>query len=236
VLDIEARASLLGLAVGALRYPLDAPPPWRLERLAPPAPAAPHGTLVVNLGSLWAAPLCAHLLARGGADVIDIESPDRPDGSRLGTPDFYRLLHEGHRRSVIDLHTSTGLAELHRLLHDADVIITSSRSRALTQLGVTPDNIAAGHDQTWIGINGHDHDQNRIAFGDDAAVAGGLLAWDDTGPVFAGDAIADPLTGLLAALAATACQRAGGTWHVHLALRDVAAYSVTAAAGRQCCR
>ena len=38
--------------------------------------------------------------------------------------------------------------------------------------------------------------------GDDAAVAGGLVIWDDDGPCFCADAIADPLTGLTAAASA----------------------------------
>ena len=38
-----------------------------------------------------------------------------------------------------------------------------------------------------------------VGFGDDAAVAGGLVAWDDAGPVFCADAVADPATGLVGA-------------------------------------
>jgi crotonobetainyl-CoA:carnitine CoA-transferase CaiB-like acyl-CoA transferase len=50
-----------------------------------------------------------------------------------------------------------------------------------------------------------------VAFGDDAAVAGGLVEYDSDGPVFVGDAIADPLTGLHAAAAvADALARGGG--------------------------
>ena len=40
----------------------------------------------------------------------------------------------------------------------------------------------------------------RVAFGDDAAVAGGLVVWDESGPCFCADAVADPLTGLAAAV------------------------------------
>ena len=39
----------------------------------------------------------------------------------------------------------------------------------------------------------------RVALGDDAAAAGGLVGWVDDGPVFLADAVADPLTGLVAA-------------------------------------
>ncbi len=43
-------------------------------------------------------------------------------------------------------------------------------------------------------------------------------------PVFCGDAIADPLTGLHAALLALAAWRGGGGLLLDIALRDVAAY------------
>lgn len=34
--------------------------------------------LVIDFSSLWAGPLCAHLLGRCGADVVKVESLDRP--------------------------------------------------------------------------------------------------------------------------------------------------------------
>jgi hypothetical protein len=51
-----------------------------------------------------------------------------------------------------------------------------------------------------------------VAFGDDAAVAGGLVSWEaEHVPAFCGDAMADPVTGLSAAAAAfEALARGGG--------------------------
>ncbi len=233
VAEVEQRAALLGLAAGGLpdrpgdRTPAGDPPPWRLRPAlpAPGAATAGRSRLAVNLGSLWAAPLCAHLLAQAGFHVIDVESPDRPDGSRTGTPGFYRMLHAGHERAVIPLGTAAGRAELALLLRTADVIITGSRGAALERLGATPAAVAAARDQVWVSITGYGLDSDRVAFGDDAAVAGGLVARDRAGPVFAGDAIADPLTGLAAAVAALACVIGGGSWQVSLAMRDVAAFT-----------
>jgi len=64
-----------------------------------------------------------------------------------------------------------------------------------------------------------------IAFGDDAAVAGGLVAWSeaDQRPLFFGDAIADPLTGLHAAVAVLARWAAGGGELLDIRLAGVAA-------------
>jgi crotonobetainyl-CoA:carnitine CoA-transferase CaiB-like acyl-CoA transferase len=70
-------------------------------------------------------------------------------------------------------------------------------------------------------INGHD--APRPAFGDDAAVAGGLVGAAVDGPVFCGDAIADPLTGLDAALAVAESLGRGGGELIHVSLAAVAA-------------
>jgi crotonobetainyl-CoA:carnitine CoA-transferase CaiB-like acyl-CoA transferase len=82
----------------------------------------------------------------------------------------------------------------------------------------------------WLSITGYGRAVDRVAFGDDAAVAGGLVAFDDRGPVFLADAIADPLTGVAGAVAVDAALRAGGTWIVDAAMAKVAAWVAAGAA------
>lgn len=205
--EVVRRGVMLGLAVAAVPpVPQGFVPPWRLQRAVPGRVARPRPR-VVNLGALWAGPLCAHLLHECGFEVIDVESAERPD---VTVPAFYDLLHAGHERRTIAFTTPAGRAELRRTLTDADVVIEASRPRALRALGVDAATIMAdGRPRIWLRITGHGPDHERIAFGDDAAAGGGLLAWDDDGPVFAGDAIADPLTGILGALAVIASLRTG---------------------------
>jgi crotonobetainyl-CoA:carnitine CoA-transferase CaiB-like acyl-CoA transferase len=103
---------------------------------------------------------------------------------------------------ALDLDEPGGRAALRALVRAADVVIEASRPRALESLGVGAETVMTDRrPRTWVRITGHGRTAgaNRVAFGDDAAVAGGLVAWDAHGPVFAGDAIADPLTGLFAA-------------------------------------
>ena len=173
---------------------------------------------------MWAGPLCASLLGLAGADVVKVESPERPDGARLGPPAFYDLLHAGHRSVVLDLR---GPALAH-LLRSADVVLESSRPRALEQLGIDREAIAAETGAVWVAISGRGLDApepNRPSFGDDAAIAGGLVAVDpdDGGPLFCGDAIADPIAGLTAAMGALAGLAAGGPWIVDAGLAPSAA-------------
>ena len=81
-----------------------------------------------------------------------------------------------------------------KVVAEADVVIESSRARALQQFGVGP-----SADQVWLSITAYGRRSDGVGFGDDAAVAGGLVVWDQSGPCFCADAVADPLTGLTAA-------------------------------------
>jgi hypothetical protein len=230
--EFVARAALLGLPVAALGERAWSGALWRLASTRPgraravrPAGRSP---LVVNLGSLWAAPLAAHLLSQAGATVVDVETEARPDPARTATPTFYGLLHEGSERFVADFDSAVGRRDVAALLRDADIVLEASRPRALRALGLAAEQIEApAHAQAWIRITGHGPSQpGRVAFGDDAAVAGGLVGWDAIGPTFAGDAISDPLTGMTAALVAAACLSGGVSILADLAMADVAAACV----------
>jgi hypothetical protein len=195
----------------------------RLEGGAPPRPDV-SGLVVVDLSALWAGPLCGDLLAGSGATVIKVESTQRPDGARRGARSFFDLLN-GRKRSVaLDLQTTQGIRILHALVRRADVVIEASRPRALAQFGL--DATAASGPRVWVSITGYGRageDGNRIAFGDDAAAAGGLVGWTDAGPLFCADAIADPLTGLTAADACLDKVRSGGRWLLDVSMAAVSA-------------
>lgn len=163
---------------------------------------------VVDLSALWAGPLCARLLGLAGARVVKVESTTRPDGARSGSPAFYRWLHEGHESVVVDF-ASGALAEL---IAEADIVIEASRPRAMRRLGVHAEQfLAARPGRVWVSITGYGRDDDRIAFGDDAAVAAALTGRDADGePIFLGDAIADPVTGIFAAHAVARSLAEGG--------------------------
>jgi hypothetical protein len=192
------------------------------------------GAVVVDLSSMWAGPLCARLLGLAGADVIKVETPGRPDGGRAGERRFFDWLHGGHRSVVLDFRSPSGHDALAALLAVADVVIEASRPRALAQLGLAPEMIPHRDGQVWLSITGYGRGDaaaaELVAFGDDAAVAGGLVGWTDDGPVFCADAIADPLTGLCGALAVARSVAGGGGELIDLSMREVAAGFAAAAA------
>ncbi|GAA5148946.1 CoA transferase [Pseudonocardia eucalypti] len=194
--ELAGRATLLGIAAAPVRH----------RTAAPPVGGAPArdvtGRLVVDFSALWAGPLCAHLLGLAGARVVKVETPWRPDGARLGDPGFYRLLHAGHRSVVLDPGTPAGRRALAALVDAADVVIEASRPRALARWGLDAA-ASASTGTTWISITAAGRGSDRVGFGDDVAAAAGLVARDAANqPVFCGDALADPLTGLTAAVLA----------------------------------
>lgn len=182
--------------------------------LALPAAPPPTGLRVLDLSALWAGPLCAGLLARAGAEVTRVESATRPDPTPQASPQLDARLNGTKRRVSMDLADRDALLALVRA---SDVLVTSVRAPALARLGLDP----ADHpDLVWIAITAHGWDSDRVGFGDDCAVAGGLLG---EGPCFLGDALADPLTGLEAALAALDHLARGERGLIDLPLARVAA-------------
>jgi hypothetical protein len=217
--DVTGRARLLGLPVAALGETPAAPP--RITTLGTcTAPRTMADLLVADLSSMWAGPLCGQLLAHAGATVVKVESPGRPDGTRAGEPAFFDWMNSGKLSYAADFDEPS---ELRKLLDAADVVIESSRPAALAHRGLGP---MPGHGQVWLRITGHGVDgeqANWVAFGDDAAVSGGLVRGAEDDPEFCGDAIADPLTGLHAALAVAESMGRGGGELIEMSMAAVAA-------------
>jgi hypothetical protein len=236
--EVRERAELLGLPLALLgeRQPLvghHADPVGNVHgirsrrvRSAPPL-ASCSGLVVADLSALWAGPLVGRLLVAAGAQVIKVESPTRIDGARRGDPRFHAVMNSGKASVAIDFGPAQGRELLARLVSRVDVVITSSRPRALEQLGLDPEQIVR-HEQPrlWLMISGYGStgdSSHRVAFGDDAAVAGGLVSWDGTTPCFCGDAVADPLCGLAATSAVLGALGRDGAWIIDASMADIAA-------------
>jgi hypothetical protein len=229
VTETVERAALLGMAAaslgeqgagsggGVIRHRVGAAPPV----------TSLGDLVVVDLSALWAGPLAGAVLADCGARVVKVESPGRPDGARAGPPRFNDILNGGKRSLAIDLGSPPGRALLVAVVARADVVVTSSRSRALDQLGLSPRSlVAGGGPRVWLAVTGHGLSgpgAHRVAFGDDAAVAGGLVVHDREGPLFCADAVADPVAGLVGASAALEALAVGGRWVVEVSMAGLAA-------------
>lgn len=228
-LPLVARGRELGLAIAAEGEPVDHPASTLLSE---GAPAERTDTpQVLDLSSLWAGPLAAHLLGHVGAQVTKAESRTRPDAMRDGDAAFFALLNGNKRQIEIDFTRNALLA----LIADADIVIEAARPRALLQLGIDAGALVRERGLIWITITAHGatgEAANWIGFGDDCGVAGGLTAalraaTGRTG--FVGDAIADPLTGILAARTAWDAWTSGKGGRYGLSMRGVVAQALAEA-------
>lgn len=196
VVQTAARLGLAVASVGATPCPEE---PWLVHR---EVSARPRGLapMVVDLTSLWAGPLAGGLLATAGCRVVKVESSLRPDGARRGPAGFFDLLNGRKEQVCLDLPAPEAVSRLRELMAGADLVLEASRPRVMQQWGIRPEEVVEAG-TAWVSITGHGrHKQHshRIAFGDDAAVSGGLVVAGDP-PLFVGDAIADPIAGVATA-------------------------------------
>lgn len=232
-----ARGRLLGLAIAAENESLAATavPCVELLRGKPSQPRS-HAPRIVDLSALWAGPLAAHLLWLAGAEVIKVESRGRPDGMREGDGEFYALLNQGKQSVALDFKDAADLRALHSLLATADIVIEAARPRALRQLGIDADAIVRDTPGlVWITITGHGAQgaaADWVGFGDDCGVAAGLsaaLRAASGRAGFVGDAIADPLTGMFAAVEAWQAWSSGRGARLGIAMSHVVAHCLAQA-------
>jgi len=113
-----------------------------------PAPAALSGVRVLDLATLFPAPMVAAMLGDLGADVVKVEPPSgdalRVTGAMRGDRSFVWALAGRNKRAVeLDFDTDVGLELLHRLTAVADVVVLNQPPRVLERWRCTYDDIAA---------------------------------------------------------------------------------------------
>lgn len=104
------------------------------------------GLRVIDLTCFWAGPVATSYLASMGADVVKVESIQRPDGMRFAgsvrnselwewSPVFHGA-NTGKRAVTLRLDDEEGNALLRRLIADADVVIENFSARVLENFGL----------------------------------------------------------------------------------------------------
>jgi hypothetical protein len=208
---LVTRGRSMGLAIASEHEMLPEPENPSIELVTGRAAAGEKRSTprILDLSALWAGPLAAHLLWLAGAEVIKVESRTRPDAMRWGDKMFYGLLNQGKASVVLDFADAGDRQALLSLIGTSDIVIEAARPRALAQLGIDAAMIVrTTPGLVWITITGHGAEGEAagwVGFGDDCGVSGGLTAAFHAASGcagFVGDAIADPLTGMQAALVA----------------------------------
>ena len=231
--DLVARGRDLGLPVASAdEIPVSAPVQKLADGMTRPRKES-HRPLVIDLSSIWAGPLTGHLLWLAGAEVVKVESPARPDLIRYDDPATFDLINQGKANIAVDLNSKPQKSGLIDLICRADFVIESSRPRALQHLGIDADALVAEvPGLVWLTITGHGASgeaANWVGIGNDCAVAGGLsraLA-HATGEIgYVGDAIADPLTGIVAALEGWRAYKTGQARRIGFAMSAITAQAL----------
>ena len=102
------------------------------------------GLRVVDLGSLYAAPLLATMLADLGADVVKLEPRDGDPYRRARDP-MWALTGRNKRSVTLEPRRAGGADVLHALLDRVDVLVENLPAKLLAELDLLPDALAARH-------------------------------------------------------------------------------------------
>ncbi|MGA8329613.1 MAG: CoA transferase, partial [Mycobacterium sp.] len=189
-------------------------------RSSPQLPFA--GVRIVDLTAFWAGPAATHLLAAFGADVVKVESIQRPDGIRYSggmrkdVDDWweygwvFHAMNTNKRSVTLDLGSDDGRHLFNRLIADADVVIENFSPRVMDHFGLSADELLAVNPRLVIarmpafGLDGPWRD--RVGFAPTMEQIAGL-AWVTglpDGPPVPPRGACDPLAGVHAAFAVTA--------------------------------
>nr|WP_295970670.1 CoA transferase [uncultured Bacillus sp.] len=110
-----------------------------------------EGLKVIDWATYVAGPTCARVLADWGADVIKVENPIGDALRRAGVnthlptlpeenPNF-DLCNMGKKSIALNLKSEDGIEILYKLLEQADVFITNTRTKSLIKLGLDYDSL-----------------------------------------------------------------------------------------------
>ncbi|MEZ4282762.1 MAG: CoA transferase [Myxococcota bacterium] len=143
------RASVLAEISGSKARPI---PASRGPMSQPDLPFT--GLRVVDLTAFWAGPYTTSILSDLGADVVKVESVQRPDGMRFAgaarqrTPvwEWAHVFHgsnPGKRDVTLRLDHPDGVALVKRLIADADVVIENFSARVMPGFGLDSETLAA---------------------------------------------------------------------------------------------
>ncbi len=199
--------------------------PW--PKREPGPRQADHGlpldsVRVVDLTAFWAGPAATHLLAAFGADVVKVESIQRPDGIRYSggmrtdVEDWweygwvFHAVNTNKRSVTMDLGSDEGRRLFTSLVAGADVVIENFSPRVMDHFGLTADALLAVNPRLVVarmpafGLDGPWRD--RVGFAPTMEQIAGL-AWVTglpEGPPVAPRGACDPLAGIHAAFAVLA--------------------------------
>ncbi|CAN7186237.1 CaiB/BaiF CoA transferase family protein [Arthrobacter sp. LjRoot14] len=170
------------------------------------------GVRVLELGSLIAGPFAGRQLADFGAEVIKIESPNRPDPMREwgrarveGHTLWWSVQSRGKKCVTLDLKSPPGRGLFLELCEEADVILENFRPGTLEKLGLSPEEVWRVNPGLIIArVSGYGQtgpDAHKPGYASVAEARGGLRylnGYPDQAPPRTGISLGDSLASLYA--------------------------------------
>lgn len=100
------------------------------------------GVTVIDFTQVYMGPSCTQMLGDFGADVIKIERPQVGDLARTAIADrdgldnpVFLSINRNKRSVSVDTRTAEGVAVIHQLVQDADVVVSNFRSGVMERIG-----------------------------------------------------------------------------------------------------
>ena len=170
------------------------------------------GVRVLELGSLIAGPFAGRQLADFGAEVIKIESPNRPDPIAgmgedpvNGHPLWWSVQSRGKKCVTLDLKSKRGRELFLELCRDADVLLENFRPGTLENLGLAPEELWKANPGLIVArVSGYGQtgpDAQKPGYASVAEARGGLRylnGYPDQAPPRTGISLGDSLASLYA--------------------------------------
>ncbi len=173
------------------------------------APEPPlSGVRILDLSSLYAAPLIATNLGDFGAEVIKVEHPRGDDARRWGlskdgVPLWWKVISRNKRVITLDLNLESDQAIVRELVGQADVLIENFRPGRMEAWGLGPDELAGINPRlVFVRVTGFGQTGPRKAqpgFGTLAEAFSGfayITGWPDKPPTLPPFGLADGIAGL----------------------------------------
>ncbi len=236
-------------------------PPLRIasqvQACAPAQSQADHGIQqlplsgmrVLDFGIIGAGSGTSALLADMGADVIKVESADRPDPFRVWSwaatanegeeSPLFKCKNRNKRAIAVDLKTAQGKRDFFELAKSADIVLENYRRGVLDRLGVTFDALRAVNPRILLAsISGQGLDgpgSTNASFGSSLEANGGFASvtrYQNGPPCISGPNLNYPDQTINFAGAATVaavaidCRLNGVARHIDVAQRDCATYQL----------
>ena len=185
----------------------------RTEATARTAPGPLAGIRVLDVSTVYAAPISAMVLGDFGADVIKVEHPKgdpaRTHGwNREGHGLWWKVISRNKRTMTLNFSKPEGQAILRRLVAEADVVVENFRPGVLEKWGLGPDDLMDVNPRlVMLRVTGFGQEgpyAERRAFGTLAEAMSGFAhqtGQEDGPPTLPPFGLADGVAGLAGAFA-----------------------------------